>query len=176
MYAIHKKERKGRWQWRLLCLFIRLIKARSSISPLYLYLHKPESTHSAIWQYHFQHSLRFSVCFPPLISPYHPLQKYCKCAWWDGLLLWQPEIHLLFKGMRKWMRKFGTECSWGNKRKWGEGAKKKIERTEHAQASSWLWVLEDVYRAVLFWKGQAAGSQWSSVRCFCWWQLISRTP
>lgn len=152
--------------------FIRLIKARSSISPLYLHLHEAESTCSTVWQYHFQHSPSASLLWSVLIS------RYRNIAWWDGLLLWQPEIHLLFKRMRKWMRKFGRGWFWGNKRKGLGGGykKKKIERTQHAQVGGWLRVLEDVYRAVLFWKGQAAGSQWSSVRCSCWWLLISRTP
>lgn len=48
--------------------FIRLIKAHSSISPLYLHLHEPESTHSTVWQYHFQPSA--SLLWSVLISRY----------------------------------------------------------------------------------------------------------
>lgn len=152
--------------------FIRLIKARSSIFPLYLHLHEPESTCSTVWQYHFQHFPSASLLWSVLISRYRNIANVH-----GELVCYYNNLRFIF---------FSNRCGngrgslaggrfWGNKRK-GLGGGYKKKDWEHAQVGGWLRVLEDVYRAMLFWKGQAAGSQWSSVRCSCWWLLISRTP
>lgn len=125
----------------------------------------------------FNIQLAFYVALPPLITPYQPQQKYCKCAWRDGLLLWQPEIDLLLKRMRKWMRKVVGGWSRANKRKRFE--KEQEEDTERGRKEpsvpvwgSFAQNIGGCLQIYAFWKGQAAGSLWRSVGCFCRWRLF----
>ncbi len=102
--------------------FIRLIKARSSISPLYLHLHEPESTCSTVWQYLFQHSPSASLLWSVLISRYRNIANVH-----GELVCYYDNLRFVFfsNGCGNGWGSLGGGRFWGNKRKGLGGGYKK---------------------------------------------------